>query len=165
MQGPDQTLLPIADEVLPPRFVEGLHHQPPESSHPGCTLNDAVDLAVFLNRTGRQPEQVQDFYRANMAVNKRCFILFLLIPIKRYCYFLLFAGPASRAFFFTGPLFCRAAMLWRRAGMPAPGAASDLSRFSDQSIFSPQRVTMAAISARVAVPWGYSCPLYPRSSV
>ena len=32
------------------------------SSHPGCTLNDAVDLAVFLNRTGRQPEQVQDFY-------------------------------------------------------------------------------------------------------
>jgi len=32
------------------------------SSHPGCTLSDAVDLAVFLNRTGRQPEQVQDFY-------------------------------------------------------------------------------------------------------
>ena len=32
------------------------------SSHPGCTINDAVDLAVFLNRTGRQPEQVQDFY-------------------------------------------------------------------------------------------------------
>ena len=32
------------------------------SSHPGCTLSDAVDLAVFLNKTGRQPEQVQDFY-------------------------------------------------------------------------------------------------------
>ena len=32
------------------------------SSHPGCTLNDAVDLAVFLKRTGHQPEQVQDFY-------------------------------------------------------------------------------------------------------
>ncbi len=32
------------------------------SSHPGCTLGDAVDLAVFLNKTGRQPEQVQDFY-------------------------------------------------------------------------------------------------------
>ena len=32
------------------------------SSHPGCTLRDAVDLAVFLNKTGRQPEQVQDFY-------------------------------------------------------------------------------------------------------
>ncbi len=32
------------------------------SSHPGCTLNDAVDLAVFLHKTGRQPEQVQDFY-------------------------------------------------------------------------------------------------------
>ena len=32
------------------------------SSHPGCTLNDAVELAVFLKRTGHQPEQVQDFY-------------------------------------------------------------------------------------------------------
>ena len=32
------------------------------SSHPGCTLEDAVDLAVFLHKTGRQPEQVQDFY-------------------------------------------------------------------------------------------------------
>ena len=32
------------------------------SSHPGCTIEDAVDLAVFLHKTGRQPEQVQDFY-------------------------------------------------------------------------------------------------------
>ncbi|MBQ0037302.1 MAG: YgiQ family radical SAM protein [Clostridiales bacterium] len=32
------------------------------SSHPGCTLNDAVELAEFLKRTGRNPEQVQDFY-------------------------------------------------------------------------------------------------------
>ena len=32
------------------------------SSHPGCTLSDAVELAEFLNKTGRQPEQVQDFY-------------------------------------------------------------------------------------------------------
>ena len=32
------------------------------SSHPGCTLADAVKLAEWLNRTGRQPEQVQDFY-------------------------------------------------------------------------------------------------------
>jgi radical SAM superfamily enzyme YgiQ (UPF0313 family) len=32
------------------------------SSHPGCTLGDAVRLAEWLNRTGRQPEQVQDFY-------------------------------------------------------------------------------------------------------
>ncbi len=32
------------------------------SSHPGCTLEDAVKLAEWLNRTGRQPEQVQDFY-------------------------------------------------------------------------------------------------------
>lgn len=32
------------------------------SSHPGCTLSDAVKLAEWLNRSGRQPEQVQDFY-------------------------------------------------------------------------------------------------------
>ncbi len=32
------------------------------SSHPGCTLEDAVSLAEWLNRSGRQPEQVQDFY-------------------------------------------------------------------------------------------------------
>ena len=32
------------------------------SSHPGCTLKDAVELAEFLHKNGRQPEQVQDFY-------------------------------------------------------------------------------------------------------
>lgn len=32
------------------------------SSHPGSTLKDAIALAEYLNRTGRQPEQVQDFY-------------------------------------------------------------------------------------------------------
>ena len=32
------------------------------SSHPGCTLEDAVELAEYLNKKGRQPEQVQDFY-------------------------------------------------------------------------------------------------------
>ena len=32
------------------------------SSHPGSTLADAIALAQWLNRTGRQPEQVQDFY-------------------------------------------------------------------------------------------------------
>ncbi|MEG2215238.1 MAG: YgiQ family radical SAM protein [Oscillospiraceae bacterium] len=32
------------------------------SSHPGSTLEDAVALAEYLNKTGRRPEQVQDFY-------------------------------------------------------------------------------------------------------
>ena len=32
------------------------------SSHPGCTLSDAVELACYLNRRRSQPEQVQDFY-------------------------------------------------------------------------------------------------------
>lgn len=32
------------------------------SSHPGSTLQDAVAMAQWINQTGRQPEQVQDFY-------------------------------------------------------------------------------------------------------
>ena len=32
------------------------------SSHPGSTLDDAVNLAEYLQSRGRQPEQVQDFY-------------------------------------------------------------------------------------------------------
>lgn len=32
------------------------------SSHPGCTLADAVKLAEWLNASGHMPEQVQDFY-------------------------------------------------------------------------------------------------------
>lgn len=32
------------------------------SSHPGSTLRDAIELAVFLKREGLHPEQVQDFY-------------------------------------------------------------------------------------------------------
>ena len=32
------------------------------SSHPGSTLGDAVALAEYPNKKGRQPEQVQDFY-------------------------------------------------------------------------------------------------------
>jgi len=32
------------------------------SSHPGCELKDAIAMAQWLHETGRQPEQVQDFY-------------------------------------------------------------------------------------------------------
>ena len=32
------------------------------SSHPGSTLNDAVELAEFLKKERIRPEQVQDFY-------------------------------------------------------------------------------------------------------
>lgn len=32
------------------------------SSHPGSTLNDAVELALMLKKDGCNPEQVQDFY-------------------------------------------------------------------------------------------------------
>ncbi len=32
------------------------------SSHPGATLEDAIAMAQWLAKTGRQPEQVQDFY-------------------------------------------------------------------------------------------------------
>ncbi len=32
------------------------------SSHPGCTLNDAIELALFIKQQKLHPEQVQDFY-------------------------------------------------------------------------------------------------------
>ena len=32
------------------------------SSHPGATMNDAVDMAIWLKKWGYSPEQVQDFY-------------------------------------------------------------------------------------------------------
>lgn len=32
------------------------------SSHPGCTVKEAVELAVFLKKHNIRPEQVQDFY-------------------------------------------------------------------------------------------------------
>ena len=32
------------------------------SSHPGCTLDDAIDLALWLKKEGIRPRQVQDFY-------------------------------------------------------------------------------------------------------
>ena len=32
------------------------------SSHPGSTMRDAIELAVFLKKEGLRPEQVQDFY-------------------------------------------------------------------------------------------------------
>ena len=32
------------------------------SSHPGSTINDAIELSLFLKREGLHPEQVQDFY-------------------------------------------------------------------------------------------------------
>ncbi len=32
------------------------------SSHPGCTLSDAIELAQYLKKIGHRPQQVQDFY-------------------------------------------------------------------------------------------------------
>ena len=32
------------------------------SSHPGCGMKEAVELALFLKKLGHMPEQVQDFY-------------------------------------------------------------------------------------------------------
>ena len=32
------------------------------SSHPGSTMNDAVEMALWLKKWGYSPEQVQDFY-------------------------------------------------------------------------------------------------------
>jgi uncharacterized radical SAM protein YgiQ len=41
------------EQYLVPYFI---------SSHPGSTLDDAIELAVYLHRIGYMPVQVQDFY-------------------------------------------------------------------------------------------------------
>jgi uncharacterized radical SAM protein YgiQ len=39
------------------------------SGHPGCTLEDMVELAVALKREGVKPEQVQDYYPAPLTLS------------------------------------------------------------------------------------------------
>lgn len=39
------------------------------SSHPGCTMEDAVELACYLRDLGYMPEQVQDFYPTPATVS------------------------------------------------------------------------------------------------
>ncbi len=41
------------DQYIVPYFM---------SSHPGCTLNDAIQLAVYMKKNNLHPDQVQDFY-------------------------------------------------------------------------------------------------------
>jgi len=38
------------------------------SGHPGCTLRDMVDLALYLKQANITPEQVQDFYPAPLTL-------------------------------------------------------------------------------------------------
>ncbi len=38
------------------------------SGHPGCTLNDMVDLAIYLHRKNIKPEQVQDYYPVPLTI-------------------------------------------------------------------------------------------------
>lgn len=39
------------------------------SSHPGSTLNDAIDLALFIKKNHINPQQVQDFYPTPFTVS------------------------------------------------------------------------------------------------
>ncbi len=45
------------EQYLVPYFIAG---------HPGCTLSDMVELALYLHETGFRPRQVQDFIPAPM---------------------------------------------------------------------------------------------------
>jgi uncharacterized radical SAM protein YgiQ len=47
------------EQYLVPYFI---------ASHPGCTLEDMIELAVFLKQHGYRPRQVQDFIPAPMDV-------------------------------------------------------------------------------------------------
>ncbi len=43
------------------------------SSHPGSTLNDAIELALFLKRNNMNPQQVQDFYPTPGSISTAMF--------------------------------------------------------------------------------------------
>ena len=53
------------------------------SSHPGCTMKDAVDLAVFLKKHNIRPEQVQDFYPTPGTISTAMF--YNCFKIKVWC--------------------------------------------------------------------------------
>lgn len=57
-----------------------------------------------------------------------------------------------------------AAMLWRSAGMPAPGAASDLSRFSDGDEVSAFALTAVRWAVSIGLLRGYNGQLYPQGT-
>jgi uncharacterized radical SAM protein YgiQ len=38
------------------------------SGHPGCTLDDMIELAVWLKKNGKRPRQVQDFIPTPMSM-------------------------------------------------------------------------------------------------
>ena len=65
------------------------------SSHPGCTLSDAVKLAEFLHKNGRTPEQVQDFYPTPGTVST-CMFYTGLDP------YTLTPGTLSTCMYYTG---------------------------------------------------------------
>lgn len=44
------------------------------SSHPGCRLEDAIELAEYLRDIHHQPEQVQDFIQHQEHFQQRCII-------------------------------------------------------------------------------------------
>ena len=54
------------------------------SSHPGCTLREAVELAEFLHRSGRVPEHVQDFYPTPGTLST-CMYYTCLLYTSRIC--------------------------------------------------------------------------------
>jgi radical SAM superfamily enzyme YgiQ (UPF0313 family) len=43
------------------------------SSHPGCTLEDSIKLALYLKKINYHPEQVQDFYPTPGTVSTAMF--------------------------------------------------------------------------------------------
>lgn len=55
------------------------------SSHPGCTMKEAVKLAEYVRDLGFTPEQVQDFYQPRLLFLPVCTIReSILLQVRRY---------------------------------------------------------------------------------
>ncbi len=61
------------------------------SSHPGCTMAEAVKLAEYLRDIHHQPEQVQDFYPTPSTLST---VMYYTVSIRGRCSRLRPARPA-----------------------------------------------------------------------
>lgn len=53
------------------------------SSHPGCTLRDAVELSEFLRDIGHQPEQVRILFQLQEAHRQQCIIPVSILKLAK----------------------------------------------------------------------------------
>lgn len=107
------------------------------SSHPGCTLDDAINLTIYLKSIGYMPEQVQDFY-PTPSTKSTCMYYTQLDPDTMQP---IYVAKTKRE-----KMMQRALMQWRKKTNYAlvrealiEAGREDLIGFSDRCIIKPTK--------------------------